>query len=116
MPTSGLKANAITILGFTGAILVGRWLAVNLSGWTWKGISQVERGLIVLLLPRGLITAVLAIQVIEQRGAGFGFLRSVAFVIILITNVLVVLGSVLARRATARPEVAGQISELPAQE
>jgi NhaP-type Na+/H+ and K+/H+ antiporter len=108
---SGLKANAIPILGFTGAILVARWMAVNLSRWTWKGISERERGLIVLLLPRGLITAVLAIQVIEERGAEFGFLRSVAFVIILITNLLVVLGSVFARRTTALTAVAEQIPE-----
>ncbi len=65
---SGLKANAIPILGSTGAILVARWIAVNLSRWTWKGISGLERGLIVLLLPRGLITAVLAIQVIDAAG------------------------------------------------
>jgi NhaP-type Na+/H+ or K+/H+ antiporter len=113
---SGLKANAIPILGFTGAILVGRWMAVNLSRWTWRGISRLERGLIVLLLPRGLITAVLAIQVIEERGAEFGFLRSVAFVIILITNMLVVLGSVLARRAPALATIAEQISEQAGQE
>jgi cell volume regulation protein A len=113
---SGLRANAMPILGFAGAILVARWMAVNLSRWTWKGISELERGLIVLLLPRGLITAVLAIQVIESRGAEFGFLRSVAFVIILVTNMLVVMGSVIARRATAQAAVAGQVPEHPAQE
>ncbi len=94
---SGLRANAIPILGFSGAILAARWLAVNLSRWTWKGITSQERELIVLLLPRGLITAVLAIQVIEERGAEFGFLRAVAFAIILLTNLLVVLASVRAR-------------------
>ena len=97
---SGLRANALPILGFTGAILMARWVAVNLSRWTWKAISELERELIVLLLPRGLITAVLAIQVIEDRGAGFGFLRAVAFAIILLTNLLVVLGSIRARHAT----------------
>ena len=98
---SGLRANAVPILGFAGAILLARWLAVNLSRWTWKGYLARRRGeLIVLLLPRGLITAVLAIQVIEERGAEFGFLRAVAFAIILLTNLLLVLGSVRARRAT----------------
>ena len=108
---SGLRANALPILGFAGAILVARWMAVNLSRWTWKEISRLERGLIVLLLPRGLITAVLAIQVIEQRGTDFVFLRSVTFVIILITNMLLVLGSVFARRTTALAVVAEQIPE-----
>jgi NhaP-type Na+/H+ or K+/H+ antiporter len=105
---SGVSANAIPILGFAGAILVARWMAVNLSRWTWKEISRRERGLVVLLLPRGLITAVLAIQVIEDRGAEFVFLRSVTFVIILIANMLVVLGSVYARRGTAPAGVAEQ--------
>jgi len=108
---SGLRANALPILGFAGAILVARWVAVNLSRWTWKGISRLARGLIVLLLPRGLITAVLAIQVIEQRGTDFVFLRSATFVIILVTNMLLVLGSVLARRTTALAAVAERIPE-----
>ncbi len=95
---SGLRANAVAILGFAGAVLFSRWVAVNISGWTWKGISSQERELIILLLPRGLITAVLAIQVIDARGASFGFLRGVAFAIILLTNLLLVLASVRARR------------------
>jgi cell volume regulation protein A len=95
---SGLRANALAILGFAGAVLFSRWVAVNISGWTWKGISSQERELIILLLPRGLITAVLAIQVIDARGASFGFLRGAAFAIILLTNLLVVLASVRARR------------------
>lgn len=98
---SGLRANALAILGFSGAILVARWVAVNLSRWTWKDISSSEKELIIFLLPRGLITAVLAIQVIEARGAEFGFLRASAFAIILLTNFLVVLGSVRARRGAS---------------
>jgi potassium/hydrogen antiporter len=109
---SGLRANAIPIVGFFAAILVARWVAVNLSRWTWKGISSRERELIIFLLPRGLITAVLAIQVIDDRGAEYVFLRSSAFAIILLTNLLVVLGSIRARRGAqlpvAEPEIASQ--------
>ena len=108
---SGLRANAVPILGFSGAILVARWLAVNLSRWTWKEITSLERELIVLLLPRGLITAVLAIQVIEDRGAEFGFLRAVAFAVILLTNLLVVLASVRARGMTPLLLVASQVPQ-----
>lgn len=107
---SGLGLYAIPILGFMGAILAARWLAVNLSSWTWKEISSQEKELMVLLLPRGLITAVLAIQVIEAQGTEFGFLRDVAFATILFTNLLVVLGSVRARRASPPPAAAGQIT------
>jgi potassium/hydrogen antiporter len=99
---SGLRANALAILGFTGAIVTARWIAVNLSRWSWKGISQEEREVVILLLPRGLITAVLALQVIDEKGAQFGFLRAVAFAVILTTNLLLVLGSVRARRVTPK--------------
>ena len=113
---SGLRANAIPILGFAGAILVARWLAAKLSRWTWKEISTLERELIIILLPRGLITAVLAIQVIEERGAEFGFLRAAAFAIILLTNGLVVLGCVRARRAIPLSAPARQIFQEPVPE
>ena len=108
---SGLRANAIAILGFAGAVLFARWMAVNLSGWTWKGISTQERELIILLFPRGLITAVLATQVIDARGASFAFLRGVAFAIILLTNLLLVLASVRARRAVSQAVLPEQIPQ-----
>jgi len=108
---SGLRANAVPILGFTGAVLLARWMAVNLSRWTWKDISPQERELIILLLPRGLITAVLAIQVIDARGAMFGFLRAATFAIILLTNFLLVLASVRARRAAPRSALPQQIPQ-----
>ncbi len=111
---SGLRANVVPIFGFAGAILLARWLAVNLSRWTWKDISSQERDLIVLLLPRGLITAVLAIQVIDVRGTEFVFLRAVAFAVILLTNLLVVLGSVRARRALPHLVPSRQVSQAAA--
>ncbi len=98
---SGLRANIFPILGFMGAIVLARWIAVNLSRWTWKGITSAEREVIILLLPRGLITAVLAIQVMDVRGAEFGFLRASAFATILLTNGLVVVGSFRARRGAS---------------
>jgi cell volume regulation protein A len=110
---SGLRANAVAILGFTGAVLLARWMAVNLSRWTWKDISSQERELIILLLPRGLITAVLAIQVIDARGAMFGFLRATTFAMILLTNLLLVLASVRARRAAPRSVLPQQVSQEP---
>ena len=76
----------------------------------------LEREQIILLLPRGLITAVLAVQVIEDRGAEFGFLRVVAFATILLTNLLVVLGSVRARRAAPQPAPVQLIPQEPAPE
>jgi hypothetical protein len=45
------------------------------------------------MLPRGLITVVLAIQVAEARPSELSFLPGLAFAVILATNLLVVLGS-----------------------
>ena len=85
--------------GILGAILVARWVAALVSRWSRREIPARERDLIIWLLPRGLITAVLAIQVVQIRGEEFAFLPAVAFAVILATNVMVILGSVKADRA-----------------
>lgn len=103
---SGLGTNLPAIMGILGALLVARWLAVNASRWSWKEIEKGEREMVFWLLPRGLITAVLAIQVVEARGRDFAALPTMAFAIILVTNLLVVLGTVRARRIAPAPLVA----------
>jgi CBS-domain-containing membrane protein len=52
----------------------------------------------VWFLPRGLITAVLGIEIVNFRGADFAFLPSLAFTVILITNLALLIGSLRARR------------------
>ena len=79
--------------GILGAILLGRWSAAVVSRWSRHEIPPQERDLIVWMLPRGLITAVLAIQAFETKGAEFAFLPAVAFAVILATNVIVIVGS-----------------------
>jgi CBS-domain-containing membrane protein len=54
-------------------------------------------------LPRGLITAVLGIQVVEARGADFEFLPSLAFAVILMTNLALLIGALRARRHFPEP-------------
>ncbi len=101
---SGLGRNLPAIMGILGALLVARWLAVHASRWSWKEIEKREREMVFWLFPRGLITAVLAIQVLEVRGRDFAALPTMAFAIILVTNLLVVLETVRARRiAPGRP-------------
>ena len=91
-------------VGIVGAIIAACWLAVRASFWSHRGMPQSERGLIVWVLPRGLITAVLAIQVVQARGSEFHFLPALAFAVILVTNAIVVIGSIQARkRAPAEP-------------
>jgi Na+:H+ antiporter len=84
-------------LGILGAIVLGRWIAARLTRWSSQEIPDKERNLIIWILPRGLITAVLAVQVVESMGPKFAFLPAVAFAVILVTNAIVILGSVTAR-------------------
>jgi cell volume regulation protein A len=98
---SGLRKYALTILGIFGALLLARWLAVKCGRWAWRSIPPEEHEFIFWILPRGLITAVLAIQVVDARGNAFEFLIGVTFAIILLTNFLLVVGSVRARRMPA---------------
>ena len=46
------------------------------------------------MLPRGLITIVLALEVVEVRGQSMAFLSPMAFAVILATNLILVFGSV----------------------
>ncbi len=86
-------------LGILGAIVLGRWLASRVSRWSRHEIPENERQLIIWILPRGLITAVLAIQVVETMGAEFAFLPAIAFAVILVTNAIVIIGSISSGRS-----------------
>jgi CBS-domain-containing membrane protein len=57
----------------------------------------------VWFLPRGLITAVLGIQVVEAQGAEFEFLPSLAFAVILISNLALLIGALRARKLFPEP-------------
>jgi hypothetical protein len=46
------------------------------------------------MIPRGLITAVLALEVVEARPNAFLFLTSLAFAVILFTNLFVLLAAI----------------------
>ncbi|MFQ5927346.1 MAG: cation:proton antiporter [Terriglobia bacterium] len=95
---AALRGRLLLTLGILGAIFLARWLAVKLSRWAWREIYSLGREVILYMLPRGLITVVLAFQVLEARGSEVAFLPAVAFATILVTNLIVVFGSVRARR------------------
>ncbi|HEX5484020.1 MAG TPA: hypothetical protein VFZ08_15465, partial [Terriglobia bacterium] len=103
---SGLRGYAALMLGVFGALVVARWIAVKATSWSWAEKDPKEREIALWLFPRGLITAVLAIQVIQARGAAFAFLPALAFAIILFTNLLVVVASV--RTGAAPPSEPSQ--------
>ncbi len=90
---SGLRKNVFLALGCFGALLVARWVAVESGRFAWREFSRREREIMVWFLPRGLITAVLGIDVLEARGAQFEFLPSLAFAVILLSNIVLLIGT-----------------------
>ena len=95
---STFRRHPLLMAGTMGALLLARWLAIHSSRWAWPEIGKEGRELMIWMLPRGLITVVLAIQVVEARGRELEFLPGLAFAIILVTNLLVVLGSLRHKR------------------
>jgi cell volume regulation protein A len=105
------RAYILPIVAIVGVLFVSRFLAVQVSRVALRGISSRERELIFLMMPRGLITAVLAVQVVEATGQQFPFLPAMAFTAILATNLLMVLGSI--RAARHADPVGERIAESP---
>ena len=113
---TGLMNFLLPILGIAGALFLARWLGVNASRWAWRGFTRPEREVVLWILPRGLITAVLAIQVVEAQTPHFARLPAVAFAIILLTNALVVVGTIRARHSMQAPAAAPVAGTLAAPE
>ena len=90
---SGLRGRALLTATTIGVLFLARWVAVQASRWCWRDFSPKDRELVALLLPRGLITVVLALQVVPVLGRDYAFLTSLAFAVILLTNLLVVVAS-----------------------
>jgi potassium/hydrogen antiporter len=103
---AGLRRNALLALGCFGALFLARWFAVQGERLAWRNFTPQERELMIWFLPRGLITAVLGIQVLEARGTQFEFLPSLAFAVILLTNFILLIGTLRARRIPAPVETA----------
>jgi NhaP-type Na+/H+ or K+/H+ antiporter len=89
----GLGKELLPSLGILGVFLVARLVAVFCSRVVWRGTSSRERELASLLIPRGLITAVLALEAVQAMPAELAFLPSLTFALILFTNILVLVAS-----------------------
>jgi cell volume regulation protein A len=98
------------------AIFVVRWAAVWASRWAWHGVSAHEREVVLWVLPRGLITIVLALEIRQAVGVEMTVLPDIAFAIILLTNLMVVLGALRLARAgeppAQEPLLVGESSEV----
>jgi hypothetical protein len=66
-------------------------------------VERADRELLLWMMPRGLITAVLAFRVNEARGQELAFVPELAFAVILATNVMIVIGSIRAKRRQPSP-------------
>lgn len=94
------------MLGIIGALVVSRALAIWISRVALRDITAEDRETIFFMFPRGLITAVLAVEVTNARGAEFGFLPAMALTVMVVTNAILVVGSIrAARQARVTEEV-----------
>jgi cell volume regulation protein A len=91
----------LPIIGILAALLLARFLAVQGSRWAVRDVTRKETELLFWMLPRGLVTAVLALEIVSARGAVFAFLPAMAFTVVLVTNLFVVAGAVRSSTASA---------------
>lgn len=94
----------VPILGILAALVLARFLAVQGTRWVVRDVERRDTELLFWMLPRGLVTAVLALEVVNDRGAIFAFLPAMAFTVVMVTNLFIVWGSVRAARQDA-PQV-----------
>ena len=100
----------VPILGILAALVLARFLAVQGSRWVVRDVERQDTELLFWMLPRGLVTAVLALAIVNDRGAVFSFLPAMAFTVVMVTNLFIVWGSVRA----ARRDSAAQVKQQPA--
>jgi cell volume regulation protein A len=84
----------VPILGILAALILARYLAVQLSRGAVRDVTREQTELLFWMLPRGLVTAVLALEIVDARGAVFAFLPAMAFTVVLVTNLFIVWGAV----------------------
>lgn len=99
----GLRNQLLTSLGILGVFLAVRFIAVLCSRVVWRGTSSRERELATLLIPRGLITAVLTLEVVQAMPVELAFLPALTFALILFTNGLVLIASIRAKVLSISP-------------
>jgi len=95
------RDHIVPILGILAGLLLARLLSVQLSRWAVRGVDRKDTSLLFWMMPRGLVTAVLALEIVAARGPIFSFLPAMAFTVILITNVLIIWGSIRAGSSPA---------------
>jgi hypothetical protein len=106
----------VPIIAILVAVVVARWVAVRGTRWAMRDVSAADTELLWLMFPRGLITAVLALQVLAARGQIFFFLPAMAFTVVLFTNIFVVIAAVRSKQPVPGAEGASALTPAPAPE
>jgi cell volume regulation protein A len=104
------RSYVVPILGILVALVLARYVAVRATRWSIRDIVPADAELLFLMMPRGLITAVLALQVLAARGQTFFFLPAMAFTVVLFTNIFVVVAAVTARHAAEAAPTPGLVT------
>ena len=104
----------VPILGILMALVLARYLAVRATSWSVRDIEEADTELLVLMFPRGLITAVLALQVLAARGPDFFYLPAMAFAVVIFTNLFVIAASVRSKKKTAAVATTEEEATAPA--
>jgi cell volume regulation protein A len=92
------RAYVVPILGILVALVLARYVAVRATWWSIRDITRADTELLFLMMPRGMITAVMALQVLADRGQIFSFLPAMAFTVVLFTNIFVIVAAVTAKK------------------
>ena len=104
----------VPILGILMALVLACYLAVRATSWSVRDIEEADTELLVLMFPRGLITAVLALQVLAARGPDFFYLPAMAFAVVIFTNLFVIAASVRSKKKTAAVATTEEEATAPA--
>ena len=98
----GLEEQLIPSLEILLVMLAARLIAVQMSRVVWRGPNQREREVATTLIPRGLITAVLALQAIQAKPVDLMYFPSLTFTLILLTNGLGLVATVRAQQVESK--------------
>ncbi|MGH9586502.1 MAG: cation:proton antiporter [Acidobacteriaceae bacterium] len=109
----GLQIQLLPSLGILCVILIARFVAVSGSRIVWRGVSARARELASVLIPRGLITAVLALEAMEAMPRELEFLPALTFALILFSNILVLFASIRAKALEVGSEERMHAEALP---
>ncbi len=98
------KSYVLPIIAILVALIIARAASVFATRWSIRESTPADDELLFLMLPRGLITAVLALQIVNARGPVFHFLPAMAFTVVLVTNIFVVIAAFRVRPSAQQTE------------